>query len=50
MLGELSERYVILQARDFRRINMKLGSRAKIRAIESSMPDEGTGPFAMDVT
>ncbi|EEH07196.1 predicted protein [Histoplasma capsulatum G186AR] len=36
MLGELSQRYVILQARVFRRINMKLGSRAKIRAIESS--------------
>ncbi|EGC41282.1 predicted protein [Histoplasma capsulatum var. duboisii H88] len=50
MLGELSQRYVILHARVFRRINMKLGSRAKIRAIESSMLDEGTGPFAMDVT
>ncbi|PGH02188.1 hypothetical protein GX51_04762 [Blastomyces parvus] len=48
--GELSERYVMLQGRVLRRISTKLRSRAKIRAIESSMPDGTTGPFAMDST
>ncbi|KAL2378983.1 hypothetical protein RJZ90_005619 [Blastomyces dermatitidis] len=49
-LGELSERYVILRGRVLRRISTKLRQRAKIRAIDSSMPDETTGPFALDST
>ncbi|KLJ09576.1 hypothetical protein EMPG_15019 [Blastomyces silverae] len=48
--GEMSERYVMLQGRVLRRISTKLRQRAQIRAINSSLPDETTGPFALDST
>ncbi|EEH41534.2 hypothetical protein PAAG_03097 [Paracoccidioides lutzii Pb01] len=48
--GDMSDRYVILRARILHRVNEKLRNRAKIRAIESSMPDEDIGPCAMNST
>ncbi|PGH29561.1 hypothetical protein GX50_07703 [[Emmonsia] crescens] len=50
MLEEMSKCYVMLQAHILHQINVKLGNHLKVSTIESFMPDEGTGPFAMDFT